>query len=54
MKQNVHNDVTYRCVIDRALNYGGIVNIIGHELSHAFDDRGTYSTHAAAVTAWLA
>ena len=27
-------------LIDRYLNYGGIVMVMGHELSHAFDDRG--------------
>lgn len=38
-------------MIDRALNYGGIMVIIGHELSHAFDDRGINTSHV--TEAWL-
>ncbi|MBC7794061.1 MAG: M13 family metallopeptidase, partial [Clostridia bacterium] len=39
---------------DDAVNYGGIGAVIGHELSHHFDDQGSkYDAHGALTDWWL-
>jgi putative endopeptidase len=39
---------------DDAVNYGGIGAVIGHELSHHFDDQGAkYDAHGALADWWL-
>jgi predicted metalloendopeptidase len=37
---------------DDAVNYGGIGGVIGHEISHAFDDQGRKSDGAGNLTDW--
>ncbi|HET7463939.1 MAG TPA: M13-type metalloendopeptidase [Longimicrobium sp.] len=37
---------------DDAVNYGGIVAVIGHEVSHAFDDQGSKSDGAGNLRNW--
>jgi putative endopeptidase len=37
---------------DAAINYGGIGAIIGHEISHAFDDQGRLFDARGALTDW--
>ena len=37
---------------DDAVNYGGIVAVIGHEVSHAFDDQGSKSDGAGNLRDW--
>ncbi|MBV9109605.1 MAG: M13 family metallopeptidase [Gemmatimonadetes bacterium] len=37
---------------DDAVNYGGIVAVIGHEVSHAFDDQGAKSDAAGNLRDW--
>ncbi|HET7230385.1 MAG TPA: M13 family metallopeptidase [Longimicrobium sp.] len=37
---------------DDAVNYGGIVAVIGHEVSHAFDDQGRKSDGAGNLRDW--
>jgi predicted metalloendopeptidase len=39
---------------DDAVNYGGIVAVIGHEVSHAFDDQGRKSDGAGNLRDWWA
>ncbi|MFL6727376.1 MAG: M13 family metallopeptidase [Sphingomicrobium sp.] len=37
---------------DAAVNYGGIGGVIGHEMSHAFDDQGSKSDENGALRSW--
>jgi putative endopeptidase len=40
---------------DDAINYGGIIAVIGHELTHGFDDQGAkYDGHGNLVNWWTA
>lgn len=37
---------------DLAVNYGGIGGVIGHEMSHAFDDQGSKSDENGVLRSW--
>jgi predicted metalloendopeptidase len=37
---------------DAAVNYGGIGGVIGHEMSHGFDDQGSKSDENGALRSW--
>lgn len=37
---------------DPAVNYGGIGGVIGHEMSHAFDDQGSKSDENGVLRSW--
>ena len=37
---------------DTAVNYGGIGGVIGHEMSHAFDDQGSKSDENGVLRSW--
>jgi putative endopeptidase len=37
---------------DPAINYGGIGGVIGHEMTHGFDDQGRHSDGDGALTDW--
>ncbi|MDE4955194.1 M13-type metalloendopeptidase, partial [Francisella tularensis] len=38
---------------DMAANYGGIVAVIGHEISHAFDDQGSKFEYEGNLNEWM-
>jgi len=40
------------CVLGRALNYGSIGTILGHELTHGFDDSGRRFDRAGNMVEW--
>jgi len=40
------------CVVGRALNYGSIGTILGHELTHGFDDSGRRFDRAGNMVEW--
>ena len=40
------------CSIDRALNYGAIGSILGHELTHGFDDSGRHYDKDGNMVQW--
>src|SRR4029079_11380368 len=39
---------------DAAINYGGIGGVIGHEITHGFDDQGRKSDGNGVMTDWWA
>ena len=57
-----HNDITFPAAIlqppffdpdaDPAVNYGGIGGVIGHEISHGFDDQGRKSDGDGVLRDW--
>ncbi|HEX9937587.1 MAG TPA: M13 family metallopeptidase [Longimicrobium sp.] len=59
---SVNNEIVFPAAIlqapyfdpnaDDAVNYGGIVAVIGHEVSHAFDDQGRKSDGAGNLRDW--
>jgi len=58
----LHNDITFPAAIlqppffdptaDMAINYGGIGGVIGHEITHGFDDQGRKFDGDGMLTEW--
>lgn len=42
----------FNAAADDAVNYGGIVAVIGHEIGHAFDDQGSQSDEIGNLRNW--
>jgi putative endopeptidase len=42
----------YNVAFDDAINYGGIAMVIGHEMTHGFDDQGRHYDGHGALTDW--
>src|SRR5437879_9089247 len=59
---SVNNEIVFPAAIlaapffdpdaDPAINYGGIGGVIGHEISHGFDDQGRKSDGDGVLTDW--